>query len=407
MTMGRLTGLERQKLEDELAELKVKIAEYNELLADPEKILALIKAELEVMRDKYGDDRRTEIQTVSGEVDIEDLIPVEDRVITLTHYGYLKSQSTDNYKTQRRGGRGIQGMSQREEDFVEEMFIASTHDYILFFTSKGLCYRLKTYEIGESSRASKGTNVVNLLQIAADEKITAMIRVSAVDDDQYLVMLTAKGIIKRTHLSEYKNVRRGGLIAIRLDEDDDLCGVRLTSGADELILATKNGMAIRFNETDARTLSRTAHGVRAIRLKEGDCVVGFARFRANATLLTISEDGKGRRTDLDEYRLQSRGGMGLTNYKRGAVAGIKVVDEDDDVILISDSGVIIRTSVSEITVQSRYGGGVRVMRLAEDTRIVSLTRAPHEEEPEETEETDEEITEVPAEKTEDVSTDEE
>ena len=380
MTMGRLTGLERKKLEDELSELHAKISEYEAILGDHQKVLDLIKEELQLMRDKYGDDRRTEIQMVSGEVDIEDLIPVEDRVITLTHYGYLKTQSMDNYKTQRRGGRGISGMSQREEDFVEELFIASTHDYIMFFTSRGRCYRLKAYEIGEFSRTSKGTNVVNLLEIDADEKITAMIRVNQYDDDCYLVMMTQQGIIKRTHLSEYRNVRRGGLIAIHLDEGDALCGVRLTNGDSELIVATKQGMAIRFNEADARTLGRTARGVRAVRLQEDDRVVGLARVREGATLLTVSEDGKGRRTELENYRLQSRGGKGITNYKRGTVAGIKVVDEEDDIIIISDDGVIIRIPVEQITIQSRYGSGVRVMRLAADSRVVSLTRAQHEDE---------------------------
>lgn len=387
MTMGRLTGLERQKLEEELQKLHAKITEYEEILADYNKVLAIIKEELAEIRKKFGDDRRTEIQTVTGEMDIEDLIPVEDRVITLTHYGYLKSQEIDIYKSQRRGGRGISGMSQREEDFVEELFIASTHDYIMFFTSKGRCYRLKAYEIGQSSRASKGTNIVNLLQIEADEKITAMIRVDQYEDDRYLVMITRKGIIKRTHLSQYRNVRRSGLIAINLDDSDELCGVRLTSGEDELILATKKGMAIRFNEQDARSLGRGARGVKAVTLaKNDDYVVGVARVRPGASLLTISEDGKGRRTNLDQYRLQNRGGKGILNYKtskNALVAGIKIVDEDDDVIIISDDGIIIRIPVGQVTLQSRYGSGVRVMRLSGENRVVTLARSPHEEESEE------------------------
>lgn len=391
MTMGRLTGLERQKLEDELSELNIKIAEYQALLADHNKVLALIKEELRELRGKFGDERRTEIQTVSGEVDVEDLIPVEDRVITLTHYGYIKSQSVDTYKPQKRGGRGISGMSQREEDFVEEMFITSTHDYIMFFTDRGRCYRLKAYEVGQSSRASKGINIVNLLEIDGDEKITNMIRVSQYDDDSYLVMVTKNGTIKRTHLSEYRNVRRGGLIAINLDENDELCGVRLTDGNNELVVATRGGMAIRFHESCARSMGRTARGVRAIRLNEetDDAVVGIARIRDEATLLTISESGKGRRTDLSQYRLQSRGGKGILNYntrKNGLVAGIKIVDDDDDVILISDDGIIIRFSVHQINVQSRYGSGVRVMRLASESRVVTLTRAPHEEESDELDE---------------------
>ncbi|MDL2232555.1 DNA gyrase subunit A [Ruminococcaceae bacterium OttesenSCG-928-L11] len=397
MTMSRLTGLEREKLETELAELKVKIAEYEEILRDHSRVLAVIREELEVIRKRFGDERRTEIATVSGEVDIEDLIPVEDCVITLTHYGYLKSQPVDTYKTQRRGGRGISGMSQREEDFVEELFIASTHDYIMFFTSRGRCFRIKAYEIGESSRAARGTNVVNLLPIDSEEKITAMIKVSQYDDDAYLVMVTRSGIIKRTHLSAYRNVRKNGLNAIHLMEGDELRGVRLTTGENELILATRNGMAIRFNEQDARELGRTARGVRAIRLKNGDEVIGLAKVRENGTLLTVSERGKGRRSEIDQYRLQSRGGKGIKNYdteKNGYVAGIKIVDDEDDVILISDNGIIIRIPVDQINVQSRYGSGVRVMRLEEDHRVVTLARSPKEEESEESADAEGEATET-------------
>ena len=399
MTMSRLTGLEREKLENELNELKAKIAEYEAILASHQKVLEIVQTELAELRKKYADARRTEIVAVSGEVDIEDLIPVEDCVITLTHYGYLKSQTLDNYKTQRRGGRGISGMSQREEDFVEELFIASTHDYIMFFTSRGRCFRLKAYEIGESSRHAKGTNVVNLLAIEAGEKITAMIRVSAIDDDGYFVMVTKNGIIKRCHMSAYRNVRKNGLIAISLDEGDELSGVRQTHGDNELIIATKMGMAIRFNETDVRVMGRNARGVRAIRLsKEGDQVVGFARARAGATMLTVSESGSGRRSMVEQYRLQSRGGKGIKNYdvtKNGYVAGVKVVDEDDDVIIISNDGIIIRIPVSQITVQSRYGGGVRAMRVNEGNRVVTLARSPKEQE-DETTGTEEELEQAPA-----------
>ncbi|MCL2580331.1 MAG: DNA gyrase subunit A [Oscillospiraceae bacterium] len=381
MTLSRLTGLERQKLEDELAELRVKIAEYQAILADSAKLMGIIKDELGEIRRKYGDDRRTEIVAVSGEVDIEDLIPVEDRVVTLTHYGYLKTQSLDTYKSQRRGGRGISGMQQREEDFVEELFIASTHDYLMFFTNFGRCFRLKTYEIGESSRASKGTNAVNLLALSGEEKIAAMIKTSRFDEDRYLVMLTKNGIIKRTHISQYRNVRRSGLIAISMDEGDELCGVRITGGENELIIATQKGMAIRFSETDMRALGRTARGVKAITLGKDDRVVDFARIRTDeALLLTISEDGKGRKTPVSEYRLQSRGGKGIRNYagKNGDVAGVKMVNDEDDIFLISDDGVIIRIHAEEITTQSRYGSGVRVMRVDGDRRIVTLARAPRE-----------------------------
>lgn len=379
MTMGRLTGLEREKLENELRELRIKIAEYEAILADHEKVLTIIKEELATIREKYGDDRRTDIQMVSGEVDIEDLIPIEDRVITLTHYGYLKAQSLDTYKTQRRGGRGISGMQQREEDVVEELFIASTHDYIMFFTNAGRCYRLKTYEIGESSRASKGTNIVNLLPITGEEKIAAMIKMSRFDEDMYLVMMTKKGIIKRTHLSQYRNVRRSGLNAIHLDEGDELCGVRLTTGENQLIVATRKGMAIRFNESDARAMGRSARGVKAITLSKDDEVVDFARIREDGSLLlTVSVDGKGRKTEVDEFRLQTRGGKGIRNYytdQNGEVAGVKMVGEGDELFLISDDGIIIRIPADEITVQSRYGGGVRVMRLTGDQKVVTLARA--------------------------------
>ncbi len=383
MQLGRLSGMEQIKIEEELAALIERVAGYEEILADYGKVMQIVKDELLVMREKYADERRTEIVSVSGEVDIEDLIPVEDCVITLTHFGYLKRQLMDSYRTQRRGGRGISGMTRREEDFVEELFVCSTHDYVMFFTSKGRCFRLKGYEVGEGSRTSRGTNIVNLLQIDADEKVTSMIKVSEFDEDQFLVMVTRKGIIKRTPLSQYRNVRKGGLIAIGLDEDDELAWVRLTDGGSELIVATRQGMAIRFDEQDARPLSRTARGVKAITLDEGDEVIGMARVRDGALVLTVSENGLGRRSDIGQYRLQSRGGKGIRNYyveKNGMVAGVKMVDEDDDIIMITDDGVIIRIPVSEITVQSRYGGGVRVMRVAQDSRVVTLARTPKDEE---------------------------
>ena len=334
------------------------------------------------IRDKYADERRTEIQTVSGEVDIEDLIPEETCVITLTHMGYIKRQAMDNYRTQRRGGRGISGMSQRDEDFVEELFLCSTHDYILFFTDRGRVLRMKGYEIGESSRASLGSNIVNLLQLEKGEKVTSMIRTTPEDEGKYLCMVTRNGIIKRTELSAYRNVRKSGLIAINLDEDDSLAWVRLTDGSEQLIIATRGGMAIRFDEEDARPLGRTARGVKAITLDEGDTVVGMVAVHPDTTVLTVSESGQGRRTDPSTYRMQSRGGKGVKNYdtaKNGPVAGIVAVEDRDDVIIISDDGVIIRIPVADISAQSRYGGGVRVMRVQEGSRIVSLCRAPYEE----------------------------
>ncbi|MEF9852416.1 MAG: DNA gyrase subunit A [Hydrogenoanaerobacterium sp.] len=382
MRLGRLSGMEREKLENELAEILAKIAEYEEILGSESKVLEIIKDEIHLIREKYGDERRTEIMTVSGEVDIEDLIPVEDCVITLTHFGYLKRMAVDVYKTQRRGGRGVSGMTRREEDFVEELFICSTHDYIMFFSNMGRTYRLKGYEIAECSRTSRGTNIVNLLPLEAGEKITSMIRVGEFDDEKYLIMVTRMGTVKRTQLSLYKNVRKSGLIAINLDEGDELAWVRETGGENQLIIATKMGMAIRFCETDLRPLGRSARGVRAISLKEGDEVVGMARTREDATILTITEKGSGRRSNIEEYRLQNRGGKGILNYKcseeKGLVAGIKVVNEDDDIIMITDDGVIIRISAGEVNTQGRYASGVRVMRVAEGSRIVTLARAPKE-----------------------------
>ncbi|HJB26820.1 MAG TPA: DNA gyrase subunit A, partial [Firmicutes bacterium] len=394
MRLGQLTGLEREKIEEELAGLLVKIAELEGILADKNKILTIIKDEAREIVAKLKDGRKTEIQTVSGEVDIEDLIPVEDCVITLTHLGYIKRQPVDVYKSQRRGGRGISGMTTREEDFVETLFIGSTHDYVLFFSNRGRVYRLKCYEIPESSRTARGVNVVNLLPLEPEEKITSMIRVEEFRDDHYLVMVTKNGIIKRTELSAYHTTRKGGVIAISLDEGDDLAWVRLTDGNCEVFVATKNGMIIRFHEQDARPLSRTARGVKAISLEDGDEVVGMARIREGATLLTVTTKGQGRRTRLEDYRVQNRAGKGLTNYhvseEKGTVAGIKVVDETDDIILITDDGIIIRFAVDQIPIQSRYAGGVRVMRTSENSQVVTLARAEHEEDEEESAESPQE-----------------
>ena len=385
MRLGQLSGMERIKIEEELAEILGKVAELESILSDKQKLKAIVRSEMNAVRQKYADPRRTEVQAVSGEVDIEDLIPEGDCVITLTHLGYIKRQPADTYKTQRRGGRGISGMSQRDEDFVEELFLCSTHDYILFFTDRGRVYRLKGYEIGESSRASVGSNIVNLLQLEKGEKVTSMIRVRPEDEGKFVCMVTEQGVIKRTELSAYRNVRKMGLIAVSLDEGDRLAWVRLTSGEDQLIVATRQGMAIRFNETDARVLGRTARGVRALNLEEDDIVVGMVPVMESTTVLTVSENGQGRRTDPAEYRLQSRGGKGIKNYdtqKNGPVAGVLAVGEEDDVILISDDGIIIRIPVAEISTQSRYAGGVRVMRIGEGSRLVSLCRAPHEDEEE-------------------------
>ncbi|MEG1994091.1 MAG: DNA gyrase C-terminal beta-propeller domain-containing protein, partial [Oscillospiraceae bacterium] len=377
--LGQLAGLEILKIETELAELMEKINEYNYILSHEEKIKEIILEELTEINDKYKDERRTSIETVTGEVDIEDLIPVEDCVLTLTHYGYVKRQCVDVYKTQHRGGRGISGMTRREEDFVENLFVCSTHDYIMFFTNKGKVYRIKGYEIPECSRAARGTNIVNILPLEKEEKITSVIKVADIDElDKNLVMVTKNGIIKRTALEEYKNVRKGGLIAINLDDDDELSWVKLTNGGDKLIVATRNGMSIAFDENDARLIGRTARGVKAITLDEGDTVVGMCTAEENAQLLTVSETGLGRRTSFDEYRIQSRGGKGTRNYyvdKNGFVAGIRCVKDDEDVIIITDDGVIIRIPADQISVQSRYAGGVKVMKIADESKVVTLAVA--------------------------------
>ena len=409
MRLGRLSALDREKIEQELRDILEKIRHLEEILSSHQMRLDIVRTEVNALRDKYGDDRRTEIQTVSGEVDIEDLIPEEECVVTYTHYGYIKRQPVDVYKTQKRGGRGVSGMKQREEDFVEEMFIASSHDNVLFITNKGRMFKLKCYEIPEGGRTAKGANIVNLIPVEGDEKVTAMIRVSDFDPEHFLTMVTKQGIIKRTELQAYRNVRKNGLIAITLNEGDELASVRLTDGSCELIIATRNGMAIRISEENARTLSRTARGVRAIRLNEGDEVTGVARLREGATVMTITDRGQGRRTEISEYKLQSRGGKGKINYRvndvKGHVCGIKVVDEDDDLILISNDGVIIRIRVSDVNIMSRYASGVRIMRLTgEDSRVVAFARAEHDEEEEvaevEAPDPDEEVI-IPAEEDED------
>ena len=390
MRLGQLTGLEREKIENELAELKEKIKEYLAILADENRVLAIVKEEAIAIADKFGDERRTEILSVSGEVDIEDLIPEETCVLTLTTLGYIKRQPVDSYHTQRRGGRGVMGMTRRDEDVAETMFTCSTHDYIMFFTNMGRVYRLKCYEVPEGSRTSKGMNIVNLLPVSQDEKVTAMIRVPEFDEGTFLCMVTRKGIIKRTSLNAYNTTRKGGVIAINLDEGDELVWVRLTSGDDDLIVGTKKGMAIRFKETDAREIGRTARGVKAIELDEGDEVVGMSVARIGAALLTVSETGNGRRSELDDYKVQKRGGKGLINYhteKFGDVAAIKVVDEDDDIILISSDGIIIRIPADQISIFARPAKGVHVMKVNEGEKVVTLSRTEHEED----DETDEDI----------------
>ena len=388
MQLGRLAGLEREKLQTEVDELHQKIAEYNTILADESKVRAIVKTELLEIKEKFNDPRRTEIASIEGEVDIEDLIPEESCVVTLTHYGYLKRQPLDVYRTQRRGGRGISGMTRRDEDFVSDIYTCSTHDYLMFFTNKGKVYRIKGYEIPEGSRTSRGTNVVNILPLEQNEKITCVIKTSDIAaDNRYYVMVTRKGIIKRTEYNAYVNVRKSGLIAINLDEGDELAWVKITEGHDQLILATRDGMSIRFDEQDARAMGRTARGVKAISLEGDDQVVGMVVAQEGKDILTVSESGLGRRTDLSEYRIQTRGGKGLRNYycdKNGPVAGFDKVDDENDIILITDSGIIIRIPADQISKQSRYAGGVKVMRVDEETSIIGIAAVEKEDEEQQT-----------------------
>ncbi len=380
MQLGKLSGLEREKLENELRDLHAKIAELEGILADERKIKEIVKEECLKMRDKYGDERRTEISIVSGEVDIEDLIPEEESVLTLTDVGYIKRQPAESYSAQRRGGKGIKGLTTREEDVTKYMFICSSHDNVLFFTNMGRVYKLKCFEIPEGSRTAKGLNIVNLLPLQPEEKISAMIKLQDYADGEYLSMITRNGVIKRTRLDAFSNVRKSGLIAIDLDESDELVGVLTTDGQQELLVATQKGMAIRFDENDVRAVGRTARGVRAINLSEEDRVVGVVPVDDDALLLTVTETGYGRLSAFDAYRTQSRGGKGLTNYhteKYGDVAGIITVKPEEDLILMSSDNIMIRMLIAEIRQCSRISKGVRVMRMAEDARIVSIGKATH------------------------------
>jgi DNA gyrase subunit A len=387
--LGQLAGLEIQKIIAERDELRIKIAEYLEILGSESKVKEILKDELSVIGKKFGDDRRTEISSVLGEVDIEDLIAEEDCVFTLTKMGYIKRQPVETYQVQRRGGKGIKGMSRREEDYAESMFICSSHDYILFFTSEGKMYRLKGYEIPEGSRTGKGMNIVNILPITADEKVTAMLRVPDFGEDKYfLCMATKNGVIKRTELDAYKNIRKSGIIAINLDEGDELRWVKLTDGEQNLMVATRKGMSICFKENDARAIGRTARGVRAITLSDGDEVVGMVIFGDEGKVLTISEKGYGRRSDVSNYRVQNRGGKGLTNYhteQYGEVCAIEMVEENQDIIMISSDGIIIRLPAEQVRECNRPSKGVILMKTKDGEKVVTISLAEHEEETEETE----------------------
>lgn len=384
MRLGQLTGLERDKVISELAEIMEKINDFLDILSSDERVKEIIKEEITAIKEKYGDERRTAIEPVSGEVDIEDLIPEEECVLTYTNIGYIKRQPVDVYNLQKRGGKGVSGMKQREEDFVEDMFISSTHDNILFITNYGNMYKLKCYEVPEGSKQSRGTNIVNLLQLDEGERIAAMMKTSDFAENKYFICVTKYGKIKRTPLYDFRNVRKNGLRAITLAEGDEIATAHLTEGDSSIIVATHLGMAIHFSEDKIRSMGRLAAGVRAIKLREDDYIVGAAKvYSDDMRILTVTDKGYGRLSALSDYRMQNRGGNGLKNYKirddRGYVCGIRSIQADDDVILISTDGVIIRIRANDLRVMRRTGLGVRVMKLSDEDRVVTFTRTEHDE----------------------------
>lgn len=403
--LGQLAGLEIEKILNELEELHEKIRDLTDILQHEERIYDIIKTEARAIAEKYGDERRTQISAFSGDVDDEDLIPVEECILTLTEKGYIKRQTVDTYKAQNRGGRGIMGMSRREEDVAKTMFSCSTHDFIFIFTNKGKVFKLKGYEIPEASRTSKGMNVVNILPLENGEKVSAMVKIPKEENRCFLCMVTKNGVIKRTSLDQYEHIRKTGIIAINLDEGDELSWVDITDGERKLIVATHDGMSICFNESDARLIGRTARGVKAITLSDGDYVVGFAVARDNYKLLTVSETGYGRKSDFDDYRVQSRGGKGLINYRTaqyGKVAMIAPVCDDNDVIMISSDGIIIRTHADQISTFQRPSKGVKVMKVNDGEKVATLSVVDKIEDEEDaqafdTEETEQENTENPQE----------
>lgn len=384
MRLGQLTGLERDKVISELAEIMEKINDFLDILSSDERVKEIIKEEITAIKEKYGDERRTAIEPVSGEVDIEDLIPEEECVLTYTNIGYIKRQPVDVYNLQKRGGKGVSGMKQREEDFVEDMFISSTHDNILFITNYGNMYKLKCYEVPEGSKQSRGTNIVNLLQLDEGERIAAMMKTGDFAENKYFICVTKFGKIKRTPLYDFRNVRKNGLRAITLAEGDEIAAAHLTEGDSSIIVATHLGMAIHFSEDKIRSMGRLAAGVRAIKLREDDYIVGAAKvYSDDMRILTVTDKGYGRLSALSDYRMQNRGGNGLKNYKirddRGYVCGIRSIQADDDVILISTDGVIIRIRANDLRVMRRTGLGVRVMKLSDEDRVVTFTRTEHDE----------------------------
>ena len=379
MRLKALQGLDRERLQNEYNELEAKIAYYKELLADSEKIKGVLKTELCDIRDRYGDERKTEIQDLEDEIDIEDLIDEEDCVYTLTHNGYIKRLPASEYKAQGRGGKGVRAMSTRDEDFVETVFTASTHDNILFFTNLGKVYVRKGYRIPEAGRTARGSNIVNIIPIEPGEKVSAMIAGRGIDEESFLMFVTRRGTVKRTAQSLFKNIRSNGIRALSLDEGDELMTVLQTDGGCKIIIATKDGMSVCFDENDVRSMGRDAVGVRGIRLREGDLVVGAGIAAEGSTLLSITENGYGKRTEVSEYSVQNRGGMGVKNYnvteKTGLVADVKVVTGQEDLLVISNDGTMIRMDVGSISVLGRSTQGVRVMRLGGETKVISVATA--------------------------------
>ncbi|MBE6594283.1 MAG: DNA gyrase subunit A [Ruminococcaceae bacterium] len=400
MTLGKLTGLERQKIEEELDRLHLLIAELQGVLADPEKINDIIREELSEVRRKYADERRTEIVEATDDIDLEDLIEKHSCVITLTHAGYIKRQPADTYQTQNKGGKGIIGMTTKEEDFIEKLMVVNSHSYLMMFTNTGKVFMRKAYQIPEASRTAKGSNIINLIETSSEEKITAMISVAEFSEDAYLTMVTRQGVIKRTLLSEYEYQRKGGKIALNLDEGDELVFVMLSKGEKDVLIATHEGAAARFTESTVRPLGRTARGVRGVKLREGDFVVGATIVDDTKQLITVTENGYGKRTPFEDFRVKGRGGLGVTCHnlteKTGLLAGIATVDDGDDLMMITNLGTVIRTPVSQINTYSRTASGVIVMRLGEGQTLAGFSKVAHEEESLETVAENEQPTEAPA-----------
>ena len=394
MRLQRLTGLERDKLEEEYGELMKKIAYFEQVLSDNALVRDIIKTDLMEIKQKYGDKRRTQITMVDDEIDMDELIQEEDMAVTLTQQGYIKRLPSDTYKSQRRGGKGITGLSTKEEDFVKDIFVTSTHNELLFFTTRGKVFMKKCYEIPEASRIAKGTAIVNLLQLDAGEKISAVFPLTEFEEAKNLVLVTKKGVIKKSALSEYKNIRQSGLLAIALREDDELISVLRTSGEDNIIIGTRRGMSITFNEDDVRAMGRVSMGVRGITLRDGDEVVDAARMREGCDVLVISENGYGKRTAVEEYSPQTRGGIGIKTLnvtdKTGLMCALKLINGEEDIMLINDANVIIRMSSSEVSKFGRATQGVRLMRMTDDSKVVTVAILPAMPEEEETEEKAEE-----------------